>query len=134
MVCVIGDGALSAGMAYEAMNNAGHLGKRLIVILNDNDMSISPPVGAMSSHLVKLYSERPFQDFKALAKGAVSLLPPPLREGAERARGLVKDMRRRRLAVRGSRLLLCRPGRRARHGPAAARAAHRAASAPTGRC
>jgi 1-deoxy-D-xylulose-5-phosphate synthase len=92
VVCVIGDGALSAGMAYEALNNAGHLGKRLIVILNDNDMSISPPVGAMSRHLTKLYTERPFQDFKAFAKSAVSMLPAPLREGAERARGLVKDM------------------------------------------
>jgi len=92
VVCVIGDGALSAGMAYEAMNNAGHLGKRLIVILNDNDMSISPPVGAMSKHLISLYTERPLQDFKALAKGAVSLLPPPLRQGAERARGLLKDL------------------------------------------
>ena len=79
-------------MAYEAMNNAGHLGKRLIVILNDNDMSISPPVGAMSRYLTRLYAGRPFQDFKALARGAVSLLPPPLREGAERARGLVKGM------------------------------------------
>ncbi|MDP3899382.1 MAG: 1-deoxy-D-xylulose-5-phosphate synthase [Mesorhizobium sp.] len=92
VICVIGDGALSAGMAYEAMNNAGHLGKRLIVILNDNDMSISPPVGAMSRHLVKLYTERPFQEFKALAKGAVSLLPPPLREGAARARAVMKDL------------------------------------------
>jgi 1-deoxy-D-xylulose-5-phosphate synthase len=92
VVCVIGDGALSAGMAYEAMNNAGHFGKRLIVILNDNDMSISPPVGAMSKHLIKLYTERPFQDFKAFAKTAVSMLPVPLRQGAERARGLVKDL------------------------------------------
>jgi 1-deoxy-D-xylulose-5-phosphate synthase len=92
VICVIGDGALSAGMAYEAMNNAGHLGKRLIVILNDNDMSISPPVGAMSRHLINLYTERPFQDFKALAKNAVSLLPLPLREGAERARGIVKEL------------------------------------------
>jgi len=92
VVCVIGDGALSAGMAYEAMNNAGHLGNRLIVILNDNDMSISPPVGAMSRHLINLYTKRPLQDFKALAKGAVSLLPAPLRQGAERARGLLKDM------------------------------------------
>jgi 1-deoxy-D-xylulose-5-phosphate synthase len=92
VVCVIGDGALSAGMAYEAMNNAGHLGKRLIVILNDNEMSISPPVGALSKHLIRLYTERNFQDFKALARGAVALLPPPLREGAARARGLVKDL------------------------------------------
>ncbi len=91
VVCVIGDGALSAGMAYEAMNNAGQLGKRLIVILNDNDMSISPPVGAMSKYLLKLYSDKSFQDFKSLAKGVVSRLPAPLRAGAERARDLVKD-------------------------------------------
>ena len=50
-IAVIGDGSMSAGMAYEAMNNAGHLGKRMIVILNDNEMSIAPPVGAMSSYL-----------------------------------------------------------------------------------
>ncbi len=92
VICVIGDGALSAGMAYEAMNNAGHLGKRLIVILNDNDMSISPPVGAMSKHLARLYAGEPFQDLKAAAKGAVSRLPKPLRRGAERARGLVKGL------------------------------------------
>jgi 1-deoxy-D-xylulose-5-phosphate synthase len=92
VICVIGDGALSAGMAYEAMNNAGHLGKRLIVILNDNDMSISLPVGAMSRHLVRLYTEKSFQQVKSLAKEAVSLLPPPLRDGAKRAKGLVKDL------------------------------------------
>src|SRR5213075_3277557 len=56
VVCVIGDGAMSAGMAYEAMNNAGALGARLIVILNDNDMSIAPPVGAMSGYLARLVS------------------------------------------------------------------------------
>src|SRR6056297_4274010 len=55
-IAVIGDGALSAGMAYEAMNNAGHLGKRLIVVLNDNEMSIAPPTGAMSSYLSRLYA------------------------------------------------------------------------------
>ncbi len=91
-IAVIGDGALSAGMAYEAMNNAGHLGKRLIVILNDNEMSIAPPVGAMSSYLSRLYAEGPFQDLKAVAKGAVSFLPPPFREGAKRAKDLVKHM------------------------------------------
>ncbi|NIY99519.1 1-deoxy-D-xylulose-5-phosphate synthase, partial [Salipiger sp. HF18] len=84
-IAVIGDGAMSAGMAYEAMNNAGHLGKRLIVILNDNEMSIAPPTGAMSSYLSRLYAEAPFQDLKAAAKGAVSLLPGPFREGAKRA-------------------------------------------------
>ena len=60
VVAVIGDGALSAGMAYEAMNNAGALGKRLIVILNDNDMSIAPPVGALSAHLAKLLSGKAY--------------------------------------------------------------------------
>ena len=91
-IAVIGDGSMSAGMAYEAMNNAGHLGKRMIVILNDNEMSIAPPVGAMSSYLSRLYAEAPFQDFKAAAKGAVSLLPYPFREGAKRAKDMLKGM------------------------------------------
>jgi 1-deoxy-D-xylulose-5-phosphate synthase len=91
VVCVIGDGAMSAGMAYEAMNNAGHMEKtRLIVILNDNEMSIAPPVGAMSSYLSRLYAGEPFQDLVAAAKGAVHLLPRPFQEGARRARDLVK--------------------------------------------
>ncbi len=89
-IAVIGDGAISAGMAYEAMNNAGHLKKRLIVILNDNEMSIAPPVGAMSSYLSQLYAGAPFQEFKAAAKGAVSLLPEPFREGAKRAKDMLK--------------------------------------------
>ena len=91
-IAVIGDGALSAGMAYEAMNNAGHLGKRLIVILNDNDMSIAPPVGAMSSYLSKLYAGEPFQELKAAAKSAVSLLPEPFQDGARRAKDMLKHM------------------------------------------
>ncbi|KQI73730.1 1-deoxy-D-xylulose-5-phosphate synthase [Loktanella sp. 5RATIMAR09] len=91
-IAVIGDGAMSAGMAYEAMNNAGHLGKRLIVILNDNEMSIAPPTGAMSSYLSRLYAGEPFQEFKAAAKGAMSLLPEPFREGAKRAKDVLKHM------------------------------------------
>ncbi len=91
-IAVIGDGSMSAGMAYEAMNNAGHLKKRLIVILNDNEMSIAPPVGAMSAYLSRLYAEEPFQDFAAAAKGAVSLLPGPFREGAKRAKEILKGM------------------------------------------
>jgi len=91
-IAVIGDGAMSAGMAYEAMNNAGHLGKRLFVILNDNEMSIAPPVGAMSSYLSMLYAGEPFQELKAAAKGAVSLLPSPFQEGAKRAHDMVKHM------------------------------------------
>jgi 1-deoxy-D-xylulose-5-phosphate synthase len=91
-IAVIGDGSISAGMAYEAMNNAGHLGKRLFVVLNDNDMSIAPPVGAMSSYLSRLYAGEPFQELKAAAKGAVSLLPEPFREGAKRAKDMLKGM------------------------------------------
>ncbi len=89
-IAVIGDGAMSGGMAFEAMNNAGHLGKRLIVVLNDNEMSIAPPTGAMSAYLSRLYSGAPFQELKAAAKGAVSLLPPPFQEGARRAKELLK--------------------------------------------
>ena len=89
-IAVIGDGSMSAGMAFEAMNNAGHLQKRLFVILNDNEMSIAPPVGALSSYLSRLYAGEPFQEFKAAAKGAVSLLPPPFRDGAKRAKDLLK--------------------------------------------
>ncbi|MCT4578609.1 1-deoxy-D-xylulose-5-phosphate synthase [Donghicola sp.] len=91
-IAVIGDGSISAGMAYEAMNNAGHLKKRLIVILNDNEMSIAPPVGAMSSYLSKLYAERPFHDLKEVAKGAVGFLPEPFRESAKRAKDMLKGM------------------------------------------
>jgi 1-deoxy-D-xylulose-5-phosphate synthase len=91
-IAIIGDGSMSAGMAYEAMNNAGHLKKRLIVILNDNEMSIAPPVGAMSSYLSRLYAGDPFQELKAAAKGAVSLLPEPFREGAKRAKDMLKHM------------------------------------------
>ncbi|WP_114287058.1 1-deoxy-D-xylulose-5-phosphate synthase [Candidatus Halocynthiibacter alkanivorans] len=91
-IAVIGDGAMSAGMAFEAMNNAGHLGKRLFVVLNDNDMSIAPPVGALSSYLTRLYAGAPFQELKAAARGAVSLLPPPFQEGARRAKEMLKGM------------------------------------------
>ena len=91
-IAVIGDGAMSAGMAYEAMNNAGHLNKRLIVVLNDNEMSIAPPVGAMSSYLSRLYAGAPFQELKSAAKGAVSLLPEPFQEGARRAKEMLKGM------------------------------------------
>ncbi|MEM7641515.1 MAG: 1-deoxy-D-xylulose-5-phosphate synthase [Pseudomonadota bacterium] len=91
-IAVIGDGALTGGMAYEALNHAGHLKKRMIVILNDNEMSIAPPVGAMSSYLSRLYAGAPFQEFKAAAKGAVGLLPEPFQEGARRAKEMLKGM------------------------------------------
>ena len=91
-VAVIGDGSMSAGMAFEALNNAGHLKKRLFVILNDNEMSIAPPVGALSSYLSRLYAGAPFQEFKSAAKGMVSLLPEPFQEGARRAKEMLKGM------------------------------------------
>ncbi|MCH2067882.1 1-deoxy-D-xylulose-5-phosphate synthase [Shimia sp.] len=92
VIAVIGDGAITAGMAYEAMNNAGHLGKRMFVILNDNDMSIAPPVGALSVYLSRLYAGAPFQELKSAAKAATSLLPQPLRTGAKRTRDALKGL------------------------------------------
>ncbi|MBE2277051.1 MAG: 1-deoxy-D-xylulose-5-phosphate synthase [Rhodobacteraceae bacterium] len=91
-IAVIGDGSMSAGMAFEAMNNAGHLKKRLFVILNDNEMSIAPPVGALSAYLSRLYAGAPLHDLKEVAKGFVSLLPSPLQEGARRAKDMLKGM------------------------------------------
>ncbi len=87
-IAVIGDGSISAGMAYEALNNAGSEGRRLIVILNDNEMSIAPPVGAMSAYLSGLYAATP-APMKAIAEGMEALMPPPVRDGARRARQLV---------------------------------------------
>ena len=91
-IAVIGDGAMSAGMAFEALNNAGHLKRRMLVILNDNEMSIAPPVGALSSYLSRLYAQAPFQEFKSAAKGMVSLLPEPFQEGARRAKEMLKGI------------------------------------------
>ncbi len=92
-IAVIGDGSISAGMAYEAMNNAGHEGRRLFVILNDNEMSIAPPVGAMSKYLSGLYAgTSPFAAFRDMAEGFERALPGPLRDGARRARQLVTGM------------------------------------------
>ena len=88
-IAVIGDGAITAGMAYEAMNAAGHLGKRLFVILNDNDMSIAPPVGALNKYLNGLSSHTPFATLRGMAEGFEAALPGPLRDGARRARALV---------------------------------------------
>ncbi|MGD0864624.1 MAG: 1-deoxy-D-xylulose-5-phosphate synthase [Rhizomicrobium sp.] len=85
VVSVIGDGAMSAGMAYEAMNNAGTLNARVIVVLNDNDMSIAPPVGAMSAYLARLISSRPYRGFRRIAKQLAKLLPHSMEVTAERA-------------------------------------------------
>ena len=94
-IAVIGDGAMSAGMAYEAMNNAREAGNRLVVILNDNDMSIAPPVGALSSYLSRLLSSRKFLELREYLKQVSGrVLPPPLQKAAARvdeyARGLAQ--------------------------------------------
>jgi 1-deoxy-D-xylulose-5-phosphate synthase len=85
VICVIGDGAMSAGMAYEAMNNAGARHERLIVVLNDNDMSIAPPVGAMSAYLARLTSGGTYRSFRQIGKQLARYLPPAVYEKAQRA-------------------------------------------------
>jgi 1-deoxy-D-xylulose-5-phosphate synthase len=85
VVCVIGDGAMSAGMAYEAMNNAGAMDSRLIVILNDNDMSIAPPVGAMSAYLARLISGETYRQLRNWAKQLAKILPKAWERRAARA-------------------------------------------------
>ena len=92
VIAVIGDGAMSAGMAYEAMNNAASTKSRLIVILNDNDMSIAPPVGAMSAYLSRLISSKPYLSLRHLAKEIADQLPRPLRNAARRAEEYARGM------------------------------------------
>ncbi len=92
VIAVIGDGAMSAGMAYEAMNNAGHLGKRLIVILNDNDMSIAPPVGAMSAYLSRLISSKSYRSLRHVATQVAMKFPRPLAQAFKRAEEYARGM------------------------------------------
>ena len=92
VVAVIGDGAMSAGMAYEAMNNAGHLRSRLVVILNDNDMSIAPPVGAMSAYLSRLLSSRSFLTLRELAARMAKRFPKGIERTARRAEEFARGM------------------------------------------
>ena len=90
-IAVIGDGSMSAGIAYEAMNNAGDMNTRLIVILNDNNMSIAPPVGAMSGYLSRLISSKPYLSIRNAAKKAVSHLPNAIERVAKKAEKYTKD-------------------------------------------
>ncbi|PKU22553.1 1-deoxy-D-xylulose-5-phosphate synthase [Telmatospirillum siberiense] len=92
VVAVIGDGAMSAGMAYEALNNAGAMHSRLVVILNDNDMSIAPPVGAMSNYLSRLLSSKSYRSLRHLLKDLASMFPPPLERAARRAEEFARGM------------------------------------------
>ena len=92
VIAVIGDGSMSAGMAYEAMNNAGASNSRLIVILNDNDMSISQPVGAMSSYLSRLITSEPFHSIRDLMREVASKFPAEIERTARRAKDVARDM------------------------------------------
>jgi 1-deoxy-D-xylulose-5-phosphate synthase len=91
VIAVIGDGAMSAGMAYEAINNAGALKTNLLIILNDNDMSIAPAVGALSNYLSSVVSSRPFNNVREIAKQMVNLFPKEIGETAKRAESLARN-------------------------------------------
>ncbi|MBX9829045.1 MAG: 1-deoxy-D-xylulose-5-phosphate synthase [Xanthobacteraceae bacterium] len=92
VIAVIGDGAMTAGMAYEAMNNAGAMESRLIVILNDNDMSIAPPVGAMAGYLARLFSGKTYRSLREVGKQLATKLPKALEIGALRAEEFSRGM------------------------------------------
>ena len=91
-IAVIGDGSMSAGMAYEAMNNCAQAGNRLIVILNDNDMSIAPPVGGLSAYLARIVSSRPFLELRDLAKRLARKMPEPLHVAARKTDTFARGM------------------------------------------
>jgi len=92
VIAVIGDGSISAGMAYEAMNNAGASDSRLIVILNDNDMSIAPPTGAMSAYLSRIVSSKEYRNLRHIAKEFAKLFPRRLKEAANKAERYARGM------------------------------------------
>src|SRR5258708_31638047 len=92
VIAVIGDGAMSAGMAYEAMNNAGSVKSRLSVVLHDNDMSIAPPVGAMSAYLSRLLSSRSYQSLRTLGQDITQHFPTPLKQAMRRTEEFARGM------------------------------------------
>ncbi len=92
VIAVIGDGSISAGMAYEAMNNAGAMHSKLIVILNDNNMSIAPPTGALSSYLSRIVSSKEYRGLRNLAKDMGKIFPKPIRDAARKAESYARGM------------------------------------------
>jgi 1-deoxy-D-xylulose-5-phosphate synthase len=92
VVAVIGDGSMSAGMAYEAMNNAAAATKQLVVVLNDNDMSIAPPVGGMSAYMARLVSGGSYQSFRKFSRSVIGALPKPMIEAARKAEEYARGM------------------------------------------
>ncbi len=92
VICVVGDGAMSGGMIYEAMNNAGSLGSRLIVVLNDNDMSIAPPVGALSDYLSRLLSSKSYHSLRSIGADIAKRLPQSLERAMQRLEGYARGM------------------------------------------
>lgn len=92
VISVIGDGSISAGMAYEAMNNAGAMQSKLIVILNDNNMSIAPPTGALSAYLSRIVSSKEYRGLRNLAKDMTKIFPKPMREAARKAESYARGM------------------------------------------
>jgi len=92
VIAVIGDGSISAGMAYEALNNAGAMDTRMIVILNDNDMSIAPPTGAISAYLSRIASSKEYRNIRHMAKEFANIFPRPLKEAARKAEHYARGM------------------------------------------
>ena len=92
VIAIIGDGAMSAGMAYEAMNNAGNINTNMIIILNDNDMSIAPAVGALSNYLSNVVSSRPFNTVREIAKQMMEFFPEELSKTAKKAEDLARNL------------------------------------------
>src|ERR1700726_4468376 len=92
VVAVIGDGSMSAGMAYEAMNNAAETTKQLTVILNDNDMSIAPPVGGMSAYMARLVSGGAYRSIRGVGKSVAKVFPKPMQEAARKAEEYARGM------------------------------------------
>ena len=90
VISIIGDGAISAGLAYEGLNNLGHLNKNSLIILNDNEMSIAEPVGAMSKYLVKLLSSKSYESFRDIIKNFTKRLPNEVGDFAKKTEGYLK--------------------------------------------